>query len=503
MPLPRKSSPLRTAYYLIFSLLITANVVFIASRFRTGTALDHGGIRVLERKDHQHVEERSTALTRPSVSCDLCPGSDDFCIDLGYYNIAHSIAHEGTNARLHRLFRKLESGMPISMGVIGGSVSAGHGLSHDGDTDEMEGPLNMHRQIFDWIATKWPHPEHRFSNGAIPASGSLYFATCFAEHMDEDVDLVMIELGVNDVQDITVQMEYELLLRGILALPNKPAIINLQTIGLIFDALSQGGDQQLGVSQYYDVPTITIRSLILPIIFNNYRDAERFFTLDSGAPADARWEDTMDLRHLNRHGHSAMSNLTRVYFERQLCKMTALDSLEQQGYQPKHSAPHWPGEDLVTQVPAKLLTSRYDKDEVVPPFKPQCLSTASKKHPLVPDESFGWTHWNWKDKKYLVGRVPGAKFSISVTTSLGEIKVYYQRSAKYGLGQVDCWVDRDLHSMKRLDGYWTHDYSIVESTMIASGLKPGKHVLHCEVVADTNDPVSGGHEFRITSVTTL
>jgi hypothetical protein len=53
MPLPRKSSPLRTAYYLIFSLLITANVVFIASRFRTGTALDHGGIRVLERKDHQ------------------------------------------------------------------------------------------------------------------------------------------------------------------------------------------------------------------------------------------------------------------------------------------------------------------------------------------------------------------------------------------------------------------------------------------------------------------
>ena len=95
-------------------------------------------------------------------------------------------------------------------------------------------------------------------------------------------------------------------------------------------------------------------------------------------------------RQLNRHGHSAMSNLTRIYFERQLCKMTALDELERQGYQPKHSAPQWPSEELVTQVPEKLLTSRYDKDEVVPPFKPQCLSTASKKHPLVPDESFGW-----------------------------------------------------------------------------------------------------------------
>jgi hypothetical protein len=98
----------------------------------------------------------------------------------------------------------------------------------------------------------------------------------------------------------------------------------------------------------------------------------------------------MELFQLNRHGHSAMSNLTRVYFERQLCKMTALDELERQGYQPKHTAPQWPSEKLATQIPAKLLTSRYDKDERVPGFKPQCLSTASKKHPLVPDESFGW-----------------------------------------------------------------------------------------------------------------
>jgi hypothetical protein len=98
----------------------------------------------------------------------------------------------------------------------------------------------------------------------------------------------------------------------------------------------------------------------------------------------------MKLFQLNRHGHSAMSNLTRIYFERQLCKMTALDELERQGYQPKHTAPQWPSEKLATQIPAKLLTSRYDKDERVPAFKPQCLSTASKKHPLVPDESFGW-----------------------------------------------------------------------------------------------------------------
>jgi hypothetical protein len=41
------------------------------------------------------------------------------------------------------------------------------------------------------------------------------------------------------------------------------------------------------------------------------------------------------------------------------------------------------------------------------------------------------------------------------------------------------------------------------STTIVDQVTPGKHVLHCEVVEETNDKLSGGHEFRITSVTAL
>jgi hypothetical protein len=93
---------------------------------------------------------------------------------------------------------------------------------------------------------------------------------------------------------------------------------------------------------------------------------------------------------LNPYGHSVMSNLTRMYFERQLCKMDALDELERQGYEPSHSSPNWPSLELATQIPSKLLLARYDKDARVPDFKPQCFSTASKKNPLVPEEAFGW-----------------------------------------------------------------------------------------------------------------
>lgn len=39
--------------------------------------------------------------------------------------------------------------------------------------------------------------------------------------------------------------------------------------------------------------------------------------------------------------------------------------------------------------------------------------------------------------------MPGSKMSIPFEATLGDVKVYYQRSAKYGLGQADCWVDND------------------------------------------------------------
>lgn len=42
------------------------------------------------------------------------------------------------------------------------------------------------------------------------------------------------------------QVEYEHLLRALMDLPNRPAIINVHVFGLVFDPISQGGDQVWG-----------------------------------------------------------------------------------------------------------------------------------------------------------------------------------------------------------------------------------------------------------------
>ncbi len=69
-----------------------------------------------------------------------------------------------------------------------------------------------------------------FVNGAQGGVGSDYFAGCWKEHVPLDSDLVLVELGINDLRDIRVMESYEMLLRSLLEMPSKPAIINIQCV---------------------------------------------------------------------------------------------------------------------------------------------------------------------------------------------------------------------------------------------------------------------------------
>ena len=86
-------------------------------------------------------------------------------------------------------------------------------------------------------------------NGAQGGVGSDYFAGCWKEHIPEDSDLVLVDLGINDIRfvcnsvrhvamlisplsvnnrDISSMENYELLLRSILEMETQPAVLNLQ-----------------------------------------------------------------------------------------------------------------------------------------------------------------------------------------------------------------------------------------------------------------------------------
>jgi hypothetical protein len=44
------------------------------------------------------------------------------------------------------------------------------------------------------------------------------------------------------------------------------------------------------------------------------------------------------------------------------------------------------------------MSSQYDLEAVMPMVRPQCFSTTSPLHKLVPSDTEGWEEWAWKEK---------------------------------------------------------------------------------------------------------
>eukprot|EP00884_Botryococcus_braunii_P006900 jgi/Botrbrau1/16210/Bobra.314_2s0004.1 len=142
-------------------------------------------------------------------------------------------SHAGNLYRLRNALHKLIAGQPITVAALGGSIMFG------GETymarKEKDPFLS---QMFMWLNASFPHPGHKFHNGAMPASESTFFATCLRDHLPhEDVDLVILEFDINDCEshyaernrqtylDNVRRRGLESLMRQVLQLPNHPAVL--------------------------------------------------------------------------------------------------------------------------------------------------------------------------------------------------------------------------------------------------------------------------------------
>ncbi|KAJ4471886.1 hypothetical protein C8J55DRAFT_155525 [Lentinula edodes] len=477
--------------------------------------------------------------------CNYCTSTDEVCKRYGSFNLARSRAYEGPNTRLKRVIRKLQSGKKIKIGIIGGSVSKGHGL-RDHRLNWSYLYAEYIREIFaKSTSADAANIEVELINGSVGATISQYMETCFREHIPEDVDLVIIELAINDQRLEYLAKGYENLIRAIFALPNHPAIINVQVLALMFPTITMGGDLHTAVAQYYDTPIISLRNVILPHILRstqlNSSDnslEEYWFNIDANG---------VDLRHISFHGHRMIGDLLKSFTSRVACESWREEQSQQIGSNGETSdvvggrdwAPYDDdrlegltlslpnpneGEAVSEYIPRLSLFQKFDHTTVLQPAIPFCRTTttltstgelsspyAHQLEPLAPplstegpDAFAMWNHPQNPGKVWLTGRKPGVKVAFKVQTSaLGRIRVTYLRSGSYGLGSVWCWVDDNRNMGKRLDGYWEYkDIHVANSHVITEDATPGDHILHCEIMKETKDP-GGGTEFRIVAVDAL
>ncbi|RSH94128.1 hypothetical protein EHS25_006782, partial [Saitozyma podzolica] len=169
---------------------------------------------------------------------DVCAAPDRFEEEYGRTNLRMSRGYEATAKALR--------GEKITISAIGGSRP----------------PCIRQRgvgvEVLEWLNDfVGEDVEVTSVNGAAPAIGSDYFSFCFPLHIPEDSDLVLVELGVND-EGIPEHVEnMENLLRGLLEMPNRPAVVLVEALAFSNGGMGGGGGRMhLPVAQYYDVPVI-------------------------------------------------------------------------------------------------------------------------------------------------------------------------------------------------------------------------------------------------------
>nr|XP_031858962.1 uncharacterized protein CI109_005630 [Kwoniella shandongensis]KAA5526034.1 hypothetical protein CI109_005630 [Kwoniella shandongensis] len=460
---------------------------------------------------------------------------------------------QGTGARMRRMLQKAREGGVMKIGVLGGSVSACHGVhpSTDYPQGDPKGPGCYTTLLKDWFDNTFPGAGHELMNGAIGGMDSSYYAFCGTHHIATDTDLIILEFDVNDQTDIIYQAFFDQLLRALSEFPSQPAILILGAWGPQV-AQDQGyGDPQIvhaPISLYYDVPYLSMKRLL----FNHYlrypeSTAQAFFQ--------------PDILHPNARGHRILADLLISYLESELCMLThyglpvvppvadtisstdpfsdlvdipfPLDTLHL--VDPVTPPPNW--ESTFDLKPLQALTEErrffvlpstpYSVPpvgiftplrDVVDPKKPDptsgkhitgliqpklfCADANDPQHPMAPTKFEGWEKFVWNgEKHYWVSSTVGARIRVEITVTAGRVAVYYFRSQHYNLGDARCWVDDNEDGAVMLSGYWTKQYNVAVVAYIDEKVTPGDHYVTCEVAKNTSHPNNpNAHHFRLTAI---
>jgi len=108
-----------------------------------------------------------------NCNCPPSPNNNplyDYCTTYGPETLERTRIHTGTNYRIDRLLSKAKRGQRLVLSLMGGSVSACHGVDHD-----SMGRACFSSRILDWFNERFPVAGgHVFKNGAIGGMDSRW-----------------------------------------------------------------------------------------------------------------------------------------------------------------------------------------------------------------------------------------------------------------------------------------------------------------------------------------
>lgn len=230
--------------------------------------------------------------------------------DLPEWWLRKGIVSYGDTARFRLFMDKLKQGKPVTVVALGGSVTFGSQVANPNENAFFP-------RISKWIQNHFPNPDHVFLNSAVPGTPSSYMALCMKWHVPGTVDLVFLEYNINDGDesgDVPLRRSHERLLRLLLALPNRPALMEIVVHRWLKDHellnhrvpyrhAGDAGDDEIGIlSNFYHIPWVSMRSLMWDKVFSS-NQTDRIC-----------WTDFMsDPGHPNARGHHYISDMVILF----------------------------------------------------------------------------------------------------------------------------------------------------------------------------------------------
>ena len=248
--------------------------------------------------------------------------------------VARSQLSAGDPGRLMNVFAKAHRGEPITLGVIGGSITVGAFAT----TREN----SYAGRLLTWWREKFPRCDIRMVNAGVGGTGSMYGALRVGKDLlSSTPDFIVIEFAVND--NWTDGEAFEGLVRQILAQPNLPAVL------LLFMMWEHGGndqEMQAKVGVHYRLPMVSFRDALWPEMAAgrlNWSDyiVDTVHPTDAGHAAASRFITTMcnNALHASFAGRFSTVNplpspLVSDEFQHVRWRdAAALDPVENQGWQ--------------------------------------------------------------------------------------------------------------------------------------------------------------------------
>ncbi|KAG6871862.1 hypothetical protein C0995_015649 [Termitomyces sp. Mi166 len=431
--------------------------------------------------------------TDPFDFCPVYGPADTLSANYGAHVLSKIVMHAGSGERIHRLINRALAGQPVTISIIGGSVSACHGAG-----DDPVAPSCYPARFFQWWNSIFPHPATELTNGAMRRTNSGYFGYCSTHHIPDATDLVIIELDSDDTTDPDMLENFETLIRSLLLLPSTPAVLllghfNPQT-HTIYGFAGPDHTHDI-VAQFYDVPHISTKPILYPLYIRDPHAIDKYF---------------VDPVLASENGHKVLADVLQAYIQREVCRAWGVlrgstypststfssyspgaaglfggvgqrkgvpepdadaDAEPKPPQQQRDVPPQQQQQQQqlsVTPIPPGRINTRPGGR----PFEeiaPYCVSANDLINPLPPSMFYG-TGWGVfhassssedsgqqgrmsTTSHYWHSVLPGSKLRVPIQVGAGDVGVYYLREPRARVGKgssVDCWVDDNVAGARRI-----------------------------------------------------